>query len=253
MRTDRCSLGLASVSFRDRSPREILTAARSAGLTCIEWGSDVHAPPRDPARLSELAALGREMGIACSSYGTYFRLGETSLSELFDYIAAARLLGTDVLRLWCGSKSGADLTEDEWAGLLAECRRAARIAEAEGVRLCMECHMRTVTERSADAVRLMEEVASPAFRTYWQPFQWQSAEENLENARMLAPYTEHIHVFHWKGSARLPLADAIPEWRAYLEAFKPPRTLLLEFMPDDRIESLPAEADALRRIAGGSL
>ena len=35
MRTDCCSLGLASVSFRDRSPREILTAARSAGLTCI--------------------------------------------------------------------------------------------------------------------------------------------------------------------------------------------------------------------------
>ena len=250
MKAGQYSLGVVSVSFRDASPQRILEAAAAAGLSCVEWGSDVHAPAGDRERLDGIAALQRRFGIVCSSYGTYFRLGETSLSELPDYIAAARLLGTDVLRLWCGSKSGADLTEDEWAGLLAECRRAARIAEAEGVTLCTECHMRTVTERPADAVRLMEEVASPAFRTYWQPFQWQSAEENLENAGMLAPYTEHIHVFHWKGSARLPLADAIPEWRAYLEAFKPPRTLLLEFMPDGRLESLPAEAAALRTIAG---
>ena len=32
-------LGLVSVSFREHTPAEILTAMQSAGLTCIEWGN----------------------------------------------------------------------------------------------------------------------------------------------------------------------------------------------------------------------
>lgn len=40
-------LGLVSVSFRNHSAKEIIQAAKDAGLTCIEWGSDVHAPYDD--------------------------------------------------------------------------------------------------------------------------------------------------------------------------------------------------------------
>ena len=69
-------------------------------------------------------------------------------------------------------------------------------------------------------------------------------------AEALAPYTEVLHVFQWKGSDRFPLVDGVMEWRKYLAAFDG-QPLLLEFMPDDRIESLRAEADALRKIVGG--
>ena len=76
------SLGLVSVSFRDRTPREILEAMKCAGLSVVEWGSDVHAPYADTERLTEITNLQKEYGIQCSSYGTYFRLGETPLEEL---------------------------------------------------------------------------------------------------------------------------------------------------------------------------
>ena len=33
-------LGVVSVSFRDRTPEEILKEAKDAGLVCVEWGSD---------------------------------------------------------------------------------------------------------------------------------------------------------------------------------------------------------------------
>ena len=242
------TLGLVSVSFRGHTPREIIEAAAAAGLSCIEWGSDVHAPPSEGARLCEIAALQAAYGLKASSYGTYFRLGQTPLDELCSYIRAAEILGTDTLRLWCGQKSGADMTKAEREELTALCRAAATMAEAAGVRLCMECHKRTFTENPEDAVWLMEEVASPAFSMYWQPFQWQGVSENLANAARVAPYAHHIHVFHWRGDERLPLAEAIDEWRAYLAAFTTPRTLLLEFMPRDGIRELAAEADALRRI-----
>ncbi len=244
-------LGLVSISFREHSPEEILKAVKSAGLSCIEWGSDIHAPCHDTERLHEIARLQAQYGIECSSYGTYFRLGHTPMEELGDYIAAAKLLGTNILRLWCGDKSGAEMTDSEREALFAECRRAAKIAEVNDVTLCMECHMRSFTECSEDTVALMKTVNSPAFRMYWQPFQWLDAEKSLTVACAVAPYAEHIHVFNWQGSRKFPLAEAVEEWRHYLSVFDTPRTLLLEFMPDDRLEALSVEAESLRTIVGG--
>ena len=248
MKENQYCLGLVSVSFRKHSPKEIIEAAKLAGLSCIEWGSDVHAPCHDTARLSEISELQKEYGITCSSYGTYFRMGETPESELEHYIAAAKALGTDVLRLWCGTKCGDDLSSSERQELIAQCKRATRIAESEGVTLCMECHKATYTEKLEDTLALMREVDSPNFRMYWQPFQWQTEKENLKYAEEIAPYARHIHVFQWKGSQRFSLNDGIEEWQGYLSKLGAPRTLLLEFMPDNEISTLPTEVEALREI-----
>ena len=96
----------------------------------------------------------------------------------------------------------------------------------------------------------MRTVDSPNFRMYWQPFQWQSTDENIENAKKLAPYAEHIHVFNWKGDKKFSLCEAVGEWRRYLCEFSVPRTLLLEFMPNGTIGELKAEASALKSIIG---
>ncbi len=248
---DAYKLGLVSISFRKHTPEEIIKAVKEAGLTCIEWGSDVHAPCKDIRRLHEIGVLQKEYGIECSSYGTYFNLEKNSLDELPDYIAAAKILGTDILRLWGGTKKGADMTAEELEAFTDTCRKAAAIAEEQGVIVCLECHMRSVTETPDYAVSLMEAVNSPAFRIYWQPFQWLDVSGSLEVARAVSPYAEHIHVFNWRGSEKFPLSEAVEDWKHYLTAFTTPRTLLLEFMPDDRIETLSAEAEALRAIIGG--
>ena len=242
--------GLVSISFRTQDPRDVLQAMQNAGLCCIEWGSDIHAPCHDLARIDELVALQREFCITCSSYGTYFRLGQTPVTELEPYILAAKRLGTNVLRVWCGTQSGANMTKDEVNALLADCRAAAALAQKHGVTICTECHLRTFTERPEDALALMQAVNSPHFRTYWQPFQTRTVEQNLAYLRALAPYVTHLHVFQWKGADRFPLADGIAEWQAYLALLDTSHTLLLEFMPDDRLETLTREADALRQMIG---
>ena len=188
---EKYNLGLVSVSFRQHSPKEILEAAQTAELSCIEWGSDVHAPCNDTARLAKIAKLQKEYGIVCSSYGTYFRLNETPLEELCKYIGAAKILGTDTLRLWCGRKSGKDMTSEERQAFLEVCKKAAAIAEESCVTLCMECHRGTFTESPDDAVWLMRSVGSPHFRMYWQPFQWQSTTYKLNNGMRLTSYGEY--------------------------------------------------------------
>ena len=253
MKNSNFRSGLVSVSFRQHTPAAILESAKAAGLSLIEWGSDVHAPCRDLERLNMLVRMQDQYGFACSSYGTYFRLGETPLDELLDYVRAAKLLGTRVLRLWCGSKSGADMNQQERNELLEICRRASKIAEENDVLLCMECHRNTFTQSPDDAVWLMESVHSKHFRMYWQPFQWQSVEENVSNAKKIAPYAECIHVFHWKNDAKLPLGQAADEWRAYLKHFPTFTPLLLEFMPNGTLEELAQEASSLKSIIGETI
>lgn len=240
-------LGLVSVSFRTYSPEEVLRAVKAAGLSYIEWGSDVHCPPEKAA---EIAALQKEYGIECCSYGTYFRIGETPAEELPAYIRAAKALGTRILRLWAGKgKEFADYNEAEKQTFFAECKRLAAMAEKEDVILCMECHKGTFTDCKEGALALMEAVNSPHFRMYWQPHQNKPTEENLAYAALLSPYTDHLHVFNWKDKEKMPLMEAVELWREYLAKFAGEHHLLLEFMPDGLIETLPREAEALRRIA----
>lgn len=240
------NLGLCSVSFRKNAPEEILKAMKLVELSVIEWGSDVHCPPE---KAKEIAKLQKQYAINCCSYGTYFRLGVTPISELEEYIKAAKTLGADVLRLWCGDKNSEDYSIEQKELFFSECKAAAKIAERHNVILCMECHNGTYTNIKESAIELMKSVDSKHFRMYWQPNQFKSEEENILYAKQISEYTVNIHVFNWKEKEKYPLRDAKDIWKSYLNCFDNNKNLLLEFMPDDNIESLKSEAEALKEIA----
>ena len=243
--------GLVSVSFREHTPREILTAMKTVGLRHIEWGSDVHAPADNGKALAELAALQREFGITCCSYGTYFRIGQDSPQEIIRYIRAAAVLGTRTLRIWAGNRSSEDYTPEEKVQFIEECKQLAAIAGEQAVTLCLECHNGTMTDRADFALELMERVNSQHFRMYWQPNQFCSREVNLAYAEKLAGYTDTIHVFHWRENERFSLSSGMAVWRQYLQCFSGNEMLLLEFMPYNSLDSLAAETAALFRLSGG--
>lgn len=241
-------LGLVSVSFPSLTPEKIIKAAKNAGLTCIEWSSKLHAPCHAPDRLREIRNMQEATGIQCCSYGTYFQIGINKPEELTAYFDGAELLGTNILRLWCGLKSSAAYTSDERNNLYSRCRELAEMAASRGMTLCMECHNDTFTDYKEPALELMEAVNNPSFRMYWQPNQYRTKKENLAYATLLAPYTTHLHVFNWNKTERYPLSDAVALWKQYRASFPGNHNMLLEFMPDDRVESLPYEAAALRQI-----
>ena len=237
--------GLVSISFRDKSPERIIEEAKVRGLSAIEWGSDVHAPANRPERVAEIADMTKRAGLVCCSYGTYLRVGQCAEAELLSHIAAAKRLGTNVLRLWAGDKDYEAYSPEETDRFFGECRKLTRIAERENVVLCMECHNHTFTSRLAGALSLMEAVRSEAFRMYWQPNQFRTAEENLEYAKKIAPYTRHIHVFNWEGAESYPLAGAKALWKAYFSKFSGTHYALLEFMPDNLADTFARESETL--------
>lgn len=244
------NLGLVSVSFRQLSVLEIIKLMKAEGMAIVEWGSDVHAPKDDIKRLEQIAKLQREYGIKCSSYGTYFSVGTTPIKEIEGYIKAAKILGTNVLRIWCGDKDSENYSFEERQKLFNECSRLADIAEKNKVILCLECHGWSYTNRLSSALELMGAVNSDSFKMYWQPNQFRTFEENLLYAEKIAPYTINIHVFNWEGKDKFPLAEAKEKWQEYLKKFSGNENLLLEFMPDGKPESFKNEYKALKEIVG---
>lgn len=242
------NLGLVSVSFRNNCINEILRAVNNAKLSLVEWGSDIHAPCNDTQRLLQIAALQKQYGIECCSYGTYFKIGKDKPDDIWSYIIAAKILGTDILRIWCGNKNFEDYTADELDVLVSNCKKVAKTAEKENVTLCLECHNGTITNCLEGAKFILDAVNSEHFKMYWQPNQYKSFETNLEYAKNIAKQVKVIHVFNWTEKENLPLLLGVDIWKKYLENFDSNIPLLLEFMPDGKIESLNAESDALRLI-----
>ena len=241
--------GLVSVSFREYSPEEILSEMKKCCLEYIELGSDIHAPTENKKRIEELILLQQKYNIKTSSYGTYFRAGVNKNEEIYPYIETAKALGTNILRVWCGDKDSFLYREGEKDTLFIALKELDRIAREEKVTLSFECHNNTYTDSVLGSLELMEKISEGGLKMYWQPNQYKSVEENLEYAEKIAPYVDIIHIFNWHKDDRLPLSDGIAVWKKYLEKLGEDKTLLLEFMPDNRLNSLESESKALFEIA----
>ncbi len=48
-------IGLTSVTFRNLDYTDIIDYSKRCGLSCIEWGSDVHIPENDIENAKEVA------------------------------------------------------------------------------------------------------------------------------------------------------------------------------------------------------
>ena len=68
--------GLVSVSFRKLTVREVCQAAKDAGLSYIEWGSDVHLPVGDPDKLQEVLQAQEETEKALRASKTYLAVAK---------------------------------------------------------------------------------------------------------------------------------------------------------------------------------
>ncbi len=244
--------GLVSVTYRPMNPTEILSAVREANLSAVEWGGDVHVPHGDTKIATVVGGMTRGAGIFPISYGSYYRVGtygEDFRGEFMRCVESVDTLGAPNLRLWAGNKNSEDVTPEERAALIAEIRACAKMAATRGKSISFEYHGGTLTNKAPSAVDMIEAVAAPNVTLYWQPNQFVSFEQNIENLRLVLPYVSNVHVFAWKEHDRFPLSAHESMWRTYLDILASTgrmHGLLMEFVPNDDPALLPTEAATLR-------
>ena len=243
--------GLTSVTFRQKSPEEIIALAKEAGLTGIEWGGDIHVPAGDTKTASEIGRKTREAGLAVLSYGSYYRGDEGE--DVAPVLASAKALGAPVIRIWAGRKPLEESSPEEVKALVGRIREAAEMAQEEGMDLALEYHRGTATQTVSGALELLKEIRACNVSCYWQPNPELTKEEHLAEIDALLPFLSNIHVFSWtKESLRLPLAAGEDCWLSYLNRIREGgknRALILEFVKDDSPEQFRADAGSLKEWA----
>ncbi|WP_260439480.1 sugar phosphate isomerase/epimerase family protein [Humibacillus xanthopallidus] len=233
----------------------VIEVATAAGLGCIEWGADVHAPPDDLARLDEVRLRTEDAGLRVASYGSYWRAGVDVTAQARRVIEATQRLGTHRVRVWAGAVASADADPTTRERVIAAAREAADIAAGHGVSLSFEFHADTLTDSAQSTLDLLREVDHPSVSTYWQPPNDVSDAAALHTLRQVLDKVSAVHVFSWwPATHRLPLVGRRDMWRAALQvlATRTPVDLLLEFVVDDDPDLVASEARALRALTDGS-
>jgi len=245
--------GLVSVTFRKLTAGAIIDKAAECGLTCVEWGGDIHVPHGDLAVAHEVGRLTRARGLEVSAYGSYYKLGESEAQGLSfaKVLESAVALSAPVIRVWPGKKSSADADEAYRKTVECDALRIADLSHRAGVAIAYEFHAGSLTDTAVSARALLDATVHPAIFTLWQPPVGLTEEECLEGLGLVIGRLSHVHAFNWwpDSAHRLPLAGGAVRWERYLSflrsAGKNP-DVLLEFVPGDDPGVLQQEAETLR-------
>lgn len=247
--------GLVSVTFRGLSPREIVVLVAQALLAGIEWGGDVHVPPGDLARASEVGRMTCDAGLAVAAYGSYYVVGQSEDDGLsFAWVLdTAIALGAPLIRVWAGNRGAADADEAYRRRVAEEACRIAEHAADAGIAVAFEFHYGTLTDSTASAAALLAATTHAQVRCYWQPPVGWTPAECLAALHAVLPYLANLHVYHWNTSSdRRPLVEGAEEWQSYFTTVaasrRTPCWALLEFVRDDEPNHFLTDARALLHL-----
>ncbi len=249
--------GLLSVTFRKLQPNEIIDLVRNADLDGIEWGGDIHVPHGDHDRAKEVRRKTEEAGLQVFAYGSYYRSvsSEDDGLSFNTVLETAIALGAPIIRVWAGKQGSSDSEPDYRSSIADNLRSIGEAAQSRKVEIALEFHGNTLTDTVDSALSLIEEVAHPNVKLYWQPPHAQSTETRLQGLRRILPYLSHLHAFHWdtrEGKLeRKPLSEGKDDWRAYLRAVDSPsaqRAVMLEFVRDHSPDQFLKDAETLKRL-----
>ena len=175
--------GLVSVTFRDKTPEEIISAVKQCGLEGIEWGGDVHVLPGDVSRAREIRHLTEQAGLAVWAYGSYFEAGEQTPDLFPPVLESAKALGAPCIRIWAGTRGSAQ-ADPEYVQRVISCTQAiCDMASTAGIDICYEYHPNTLTDNCDSAAQTLRSVARDNLHLYWQPNSRLSQAENLHALR----------------------------------------------------------------------
>lgn len=246
--------GMVSATFKTRTPEDVLSVLRKAGLAAIEWSENWHIPPGDPGAAACLREKTLAQGAEIAAYGSYYRLGQSTNPEreFWPSLQNAAAMHAPLIRIWGGATPSAELSADDRAALAREAGTVSAMAADLGVKVALEWHKNTVTDTNVSAARFLEEANAENLYCLWQPTVALSLDERCAGLDLLTQRGRllNLHVYYWKEGKRRPFAEGCAQWERYLQHVDPAQTRygLLEFVMGDSEEQFLADARQWKQL-----
>ncbi len=240
--------GLVSVTFRSVSCEKLIEYIKKSGLSCVEFGGDVHIPHGDIKKAEEVKNTCKKNNIDIVSYGSYYRAGTGQ--DFNSILETAAALGASNIRVWAGSKNRSEYSSDEYKNIIQDLQNICFSANERNITISAECHGGTITDKPVTAAEAAFEINSKInnFFLYWQPNQFESHAYNIAGLAKMLPYVSNIHVFAWENNLKFPLAHHKNRWEEYIALLKETKkthSLLLEFVHDGTPEAFFGDCETL--------
>ncbi len=184
-------IGVASVTFRNKTPEEIVEITKKAGVSFIEWGADVHVKTLKDAE--KVKKLCDENNIKISSYGSYYRVGSNQKEEWENICKNAHVMGSESVRVWLGNKDSEETSEEEYRNLLKDLEFMCDKAGEYNLLVSPECHDNTFNNNTSAIIRLKNDLQKDNFRTYFQS-RYFRFDYDMDRIEKTFDFTENVHV-----------------------------------------------------------
>jgi len=242
--------GLVSITFRQKSPQEIIRLCEETRLQGIEWGGDVHVPHGDVKAAHQARRWCEDAGIQIVAYGSYYRTGHEEETPFQQVLETAQKLGAPLIRVWAGNRDAQDADEKYFWDVVKQSQRIGDLVNGMNIKLAYEFHGKTLNNSAAASKVLFDAIDHSAWQTLWQPLPIETIPQE-ESLQSLLPRLANLHVYHWENfKNRFPLADGFDEWQKYFSIADNhiPRWALLEFVKDDDPANLHQDAAVLNQL-----
>lgn len=189
-------VGLTSVTFRNLTYQEILHYCKECELTCIEWGSDIHVPQTNLQYAEIIRNASEQADIRISSYGSYYSLctHDNWVDAFLPYLKTAAVLNAPIIRIWSGSKSFCEASQEYYCRAVKETQELCDMAADYQITIAFEYHDHSLSDTGKNAVKIAKDINRDNFGLYYQYDSHVTFDENISSLREMLPYVKMVHV-----------------------------------------------------------
>ncbi len=184
-------IGVASVTFRNKSAVQVVEIAKKAGVNYIEWGGDVHVTNTEEARIIKSVCDNEEIKIC--SYGSYYRVGCGDKSKWEEICRIAKAMNAPSVRVWLGEKGSGETTQAEYNCILDDLKSICSVAQKYNLLVCPECHDNTYNDNTDAFLKIRNELKADNFKTYFQS-RYFKFDYDIDRIERTFDFIENVHV-----------------------------------------------------------
>ncbi len=255
-------IGLCTIAFSELPLEEVLDIASEYGFDGVEiWGKEGHLPlDSEDEYVKEIKEIADAKGLEIAAFGSYVQ----PLSDYFEEQAENALritqgLNSKLMRVWSGGGPSKNIASGDKRLISMRLKTLCNWAQLYKITIATEMHGNNLTDNADRILELIQDVAYPGLKTYYQPMFHAEAGDFYEAAQKIGEYVVNVHaqnVKRLKDGKTEPsgIADGVVDYEKIVEILKGydyDGYLEVEFIHGkDKLAALKKDRDFLAKITG---